>query len=136
MSRADQYAVTVTADGANLGIWDKLEGGEIDSEETKYKPGGMLPQVSLGGTVEVGNVTVSRLYTLDDLVGKLRNLRGRVGKADMVVNRQSLDIDGNSYGDAWVYRGKLKTLTLPEIDSESSDAAVVALEITPAGTVG
>jgi hypothetical protein len=136
MSRADQYAVTVTADGTDLGVWDKLEGGEIDSEETKYKPGGMLPQVSLGGTVEVGNVTVSRLLTLDDLLPKIRTLRGRVGKANMVVNRQTLDVDGNAYGDAWVYRGKLKTLTLPEVDSESSDAAVIALEITPAGTVG
>lgn len=136
MSRADQYAVTVTADGANLGIWDKLEGGEIDSEETKYKPGGMLPQVSLGGTVEVGNVTVSKLYSLDSTAVQMRNLRGRVGKANMVVNRQSLDVDGNAYGPAWVYQGKLKTLTLPEVDSESSDAAIVALEITPAGTVG
>lgn len=136
MSRADQYAVTVTADGANLGIWDKLEGGEIDSEETKYKPGGMLPQVSLGGTVEVGNVTVSKLYSLDDTAVQMRNLRGRVGKANMVVNRQSLDVDGNAYGPAWVYQGKLKTLNLPEVDSESSDAAIVALEITPAGTVG
>jgi hypothetical protein len=136
MSRADQYAVTVTADGVNLGVWDKLEGGEIDSEETKYKPGGMLPQVSLGGTVEVGNVTVSRLYSLDSTAVQMRNLRGRVGKANMVVNRQSLDTDGNAYGPPWVYKGKLKTLTLPEVDSESSDAAVVALEITPAGTVG
>lgn len=136
MSRADQYAITVTADGVDLGLWAKLEGGEIDSEETKFKPGGMLPGVSLGGTVEVGNVTVSKLYTLDETAPRMRSLRGRVGKADMVVNRQSLDVDGNVYGDPWVYRGKLKTITLPEVDSESSDAAIVALEITPSGTVG
>jgi hypothetical protein len=34
-----------------------------------------------------------------------------------------------------VYRGTLKTVTPPEIDSESSDAAVLEIEVTPAGTV-
>jgi hypothetical protein len=50
MSRLDQYNVTVSLDGTPLGTFDKMTGGEIDSEETKYKPGGMAPQVSLGGS--------------------------------------------------------------------------------------
>src|SRR5262245_50188285 len=127
MSRQDQYAITVNVDGRDFGVtsWDKLSGGESDSEETKYKPGGMGPSVSLGGSVEVGNVTVSVLYYLDKFSGggdAIHWLIGRVGKGSVTVNRQPLDIDGNAYGKALVYAGTLKTVTPPEIDSESSDA--------------
>lgn len=130
--------MTLNIDGVDLGVWDKLSGGEVDSEETKYKPGNMGQHVSLGGSVEVGNVTVSRLYTLaffqagNDLI---HWLVGRTGKGQCVVNRQPLDIDGNAYGRPLVYQGTLKTVTPPEIDSESNDAALIELEITPAGTV-
>jgi len=34
-----------------------------------------------------------------------------------------------------VYTCKLKTVTVPEVDSESADAALLELECTPAGTV-
>jgi hypothetical protein len=138
MSRQDQYAVTLTVDGNDLGIWDKLEGGEVDSEESKYKPGNMGAHISLGGSVEVGNITVSRLYDLNrDHIGALgiHWLISRVGKGNCVVNRQPLDTDGNAFGTPLVYTGKLKTVSPPEVDSESADAALLECEITPAGTV-
>jgi hypothetical protein len=135
MSRQDQYAVTLNIDGRDMGVWDKLNGGEIDSEESKYKPGGMAPHVSLGGSVEVGNLTLGRLYVLNRDHDLIHWLIGRVGKGSVVANRQPLDVDANAYGRPIVYTGKLKTVTLPEVDSESADPAVVELEITPAGTV-
>lgn len=135
MSRQDQYAVTLTINKADWGTWDKLNGGEIDSEELKYRPGGMGAHVSLGGSVEVGNITVSRLYDKDRDHGHITSLVEKVGKADVVINRQLLDVDGNAYGSHIVYTGKLKTVTLPEVDSESSDAGLIELEITPTGTV-
>lgn len=138
MSRQDQYAVTFNVDGRDLGVWDKLSGGEVDSEETKYKPGGMGSQITLGGSVEVGAVTLSRLYVLardhEGATG-IHWLLSRVGKGRCTVNRQPLDADGNVYGRPVVYTGTLKTVTPPEIDSESSDAALIECEITPAGTV-
>lgn len=136
MSRQDQYAVSVSIDGTDTGIWDKLSGGEIDSEETKYKPGGMATAVSLGGSVEVGNVTVSRLYVLPRDHAVIKTWINRVGKATVVVTKQSLDVDGNSFGSPLVYQGTLKTVTPPEVDSESNDAALVELEVTCSGTVG
>jgi len=136
MSRQDQYAVSMTVDGTKFGVFDKLSGGEIDSEETKYKPGGMAPPVSLGGSVEVGNLTISRLYVLNRDHDTIHWLISRVGKGQVVVSRQPLDVDGNAYGRPLVYTGTLKTVTPPEVDSESSDAALVECEITPAGTVG
>jgi len=139
MSRQDQYAVTFNVDGRDLGVWDKLEGGEVDSEEAKYKPGAMGAHISLGGSVEVGNLTISRLYRLDrDHEGAtgIHWLLSRVGKGNCTINRQPLDTDGNAFGRPLVYTGKLKTVTPPDVDSESGDAAVLECEITPAGTVG
>jgi hypothetical protein len=135
-SRQDQYNVTVTIDGADYGTWDKMGGGEVDSEEKKYKPGGLAPEVSLGGSQTVGNITVSRLYDLARDHGTVKELLGRVGKAVVVVSKQPLDADGNAFGAPIVYRGTLKTCTPPEVDSESSDAAMIELEVTSSGAVG
>lgn len=135
MSRQDQYAVSMSVDGEKFGVYDKLSGGEIDSEEAKYRPGAMAPMVSLGGTVEVGNLTISRLYVLNRDHDRIHWLVARVGKGQVVISRQPLDVDGNAYGKPLVYTGTLKTVTPPEVDSESSDAALLECEITPAGTV-
>jgi hypothetical protein len=135
MSRQDQYAVTLTVDGVPLGVFDALEGGEVDSEETKYRPGGMGSPITLGGSVEVGNLTLGRLYVLNRDHDRIHWLISRAGKGTCVVSRQPLDVDGNAYGRPLVYTGTLKAVTPPEVDSESSDAAKIELEITPAGTV-
>lgn len=136
MSRQDQYSVSVTVDGIRLGVWDTLEGGEVDSEETKFKPGGMAPSVSLGGSVEVGNVTVSRLYDLARDHSIVHWLLGRVGRAQVVVSKQPLTADAAAYGSPIVYRGILKSVTPPEVDSTGSDPSMIELEVTPGGSIG
>jgi hypothetical protein len=136
MSRADQYNVTVSLDGNGLGTWDKMSGGEKDSEESKYRPGGMQATLSLGGYTTVGNVTVSRLFKLDRDYAQLSNLLDRVGRGAVVVTKQSLDTDGNPYGKPTVYTGILKTVTPPEHDSESSDAALIEIEVSVATVQG
>jgi hypothetical protein len=136
MSRKDQYRLTVSLDGNDLGVFDKMSGGEIDSDELKYKPGGMAPEISLGGSVSVGNVTVERLYDLSRDHQTVKGIIARVGKGAVTVNKQPLDVDGNAYGAPIVYQGQLKTCTPPEVDSEANDAATVQLEISSAGIVG
>lgn len=135
MSRVDQYDVTVTLDGEPLGTFDTLSGGEIDSEETTYKPGAMGARVSLGGSVNIGNVTVAVLYDLSRIHTIVHWMISRVGKGDVVIKKQPLDVDGNVFGRPLVYSGKLKQVNPPEHDSESSDAARVELEVVPVGTV-
>ena len=136
MSRQDQYAVGVTIAGVDLGVWDSLDGGEVDSEEAKYRPGGMAPQVSLGGYRTVNNVTVARLYRLDRDHQIAHWLLDQVGASDVTVTKQPLATDGSAFGKPIVYQGKLKQVTLPTHDSESSDAAKVELEVSSASTVG
>lgn len=133
--RKDQYETSVIVDGENLGTFDVLSGGETDTDELTYKPGGMAPAISLGGTTTVGAVVVSRLYRLDRDHLMIHRLLERVGVGDVVINKQPLDVDGNAFGKPLVYRGKLKRISPPEVDSTSTDAATIELEITPAGRV-
>lgn len=136
MSREDQYNVTVSVKRGgvtkDLGTFDKQTGGEVDSEETKFAPGGMAETISLGGRKTVGNVTVSRLYDLSRDHGNAGWLIAGAGKAEVTVTKTSLDVDGNAWGQPLVYQGKLKAVTLPEPDSESSDPALFELEISSA----
>ena len=134
--RKDQHRVTVVIDGRKMGVWDVLTGGETDSDELKYRPGGMAPPVSLGGVVTVGQLIVSRLYRLERDHATVHWLLGRVGKADVVVNKAVLDADGHAFGKPLVTKGVLKRVTPPEVDSNATgDAAVIELEITPEGVV-
>ena len=135
MSRVDQFDIGVSVDGIDLGTFDKMSGGEADSEETTYKPGAMGARVSLGGSQNIGTITLSRLYDLtrDHLI--VHWLIARAGKGWVVIKKKSLDVDGNVFGRPLVYTGRLKLVHPPDPDSEGSDAAQLELEVTPAGTV-
>lgn len=138
-TRADTYRVSVQVTNAqsgslmNLGVFDKMTGGGIDSEEYKYKPGGLADPESLGGTKTVDNLVVSRLYKLGRDHDIVQQLIDGVGKSAMTIIKQPLDVDGNVYGKPIVYKGTLKRCTPPEVDSESSAAALIELEMTPEG---
>jgi hypothetical protein len=135
-SRQDTYSVRVRVNGEGTGVWDKMSGGAVDSEETKYRPGGLGDEVSLGGHTTTENVTVTRLYDLDrDHNGLVRKLLNGVGKSKVVVTKQPLDNDGVPFGKPLVYRGILKSCTPPDVDSESTSAGLLAIEVSTAGTV-
>lgn len=137
-TREDTHLLTLSIDrgsapGAgvkSLGTWDTKEGGEVDSDENKYKPGGMGKEISLGGTRIVGNVTFGRYYDWkrDDAV--LQWLLDGVGNAIGTLGVQMLDVHGNPQGDLLTYNGTLKTVTPPTLDSTSNDPAKITLEFT------
>jgi hypothetical protein len=138
-TRQDTARITVhiedpdTGNMVNHGVWDKMGGGAIDSDDNKYYPGGMVEPVSLGGRKTVDNVTVSRLYRLARDHDKVHKLIHSVGKSDGIIVKQPMDIQGNVYGTPLVYRGKLKRVTPPETDSEASAAALIELEFVVDG---
>src|SRR5262252_4038392 len=102
------FNVTVTVDGKSLGTWDKCTGGEIDSDEVRYKPGAMGSPVSLGGMINIANVVVTRMFDLQRDGTIIHWLIGRTGKGLIVIKKQPLDADGNAFGRAINYQGKLK----------------------------
>lgn len=91
--------------------------------------------MSLGGAVNVGNVTIGTLYDLGRWQPLIHWIIGRVGKGTLTVKKQPLDVDGNAFGDPLTYTGKLKQANPPEADANGTDAAILELEMTPAGTV-
>lgn len=135
-SRQDQYRVTVVIDGEDTGVWDKVSGFMTDSEDSKYRPGGMAPEIPLGGKVSVENGTLERIYDLNRDHQRVKRWLSKVGKAPVVVNKQPLDVDGNVFGQPLVYQGILKSCQPPEVDSESSDAAMLQIEVSTAAIVG
>jgi hypothetical protein len=63
--RQQQARITVTLDGVSLGVFEDRTGGDTDSTETVYQLGGMGPRISLGGSVQVGNVVVRGLFDVE-----------------------------------------------------------------------
>jgi hypothetical protein len=115
------------------GVWDKLTGGAVDSDDSKYYPGGMADPVSLGGRKQVDNVTLSRLYRLERDQGQINTLIVAAGKSRVIITKRAMDIEGNVFGKPLVYNGRLKRVTPPEVDSEASGAALVEIEVTVDG---
>lgn len=140
-TREDTFLITVhiedmsAGDGSmmDLGTWDKQSGGDLDSSDTTYRPGGMAPQISLGGPQSTTNVTVSRLYRLARDHAKIGKLYAAVGRGKMTVSKQPLDIEGNTFGKPIVWHGVLKTVKAPTTDSEATAAALIELEMTVEG---
>jgi hypothetical protein len=135
MSRSSQYSVAVTVDDVDLGVFDSFEGGAGSSEETKYRPGGMGDEVSLGGQQTRENFTVARLYRQDRDHSRAHWLDGRRGRAKVVAKKQPLDADRNPFGRPLVYTGTLLTVSFPDHDSQSDDPAVLSLEVVADGPI-
>jgi len=132
-TRQDMFVVRVTLMGNSLGIWDKKTGGEYDSDEVKYYPGGMNKVVSLGGRQTPGNITLQRLYDRIDDAGAINTLFNAVGKGAVTVSQRAMDLDGNGYGKPVYWTGKLKRVLFPDVDSEAQAAALIEIEVTVDG---
>lgn len=117
----------------DTGIWDKRSGGDVDSEETKYYPGGMKDPISLGGRITPGNNTLSRLFEGSRDQNILGRLFAAAGKAEVIVAEQPMDIEGAAYGRPIVWTGRLKKVTPPPRDSESNNAALIEIEVSTEG---
>lgn len=126
--------VTAQVGGINLGVCAFKDGGQIEAEETKYRPGSMEPQQSLGGPVSVENVTVRKLFD-PQMRSLFHTLAAMCGKTSMTITSQPLDADGNPEGRSQVYRGILTRVTPPTSDANSTDAAEMELEMSAHGSI-
>lgn len=132
-TRQDTWTITLSINGVNYGIWDKKSGGAVDSDDGKYYPGGMVPPIALGGKKTTDNVTLSRFYDLYDDHGKINTILAAAGKGNAVVSQRPMDPEGNPFGKAIVYHGKLKRVAPPETDSEGTSVAMLEVEVVVNG---
>ena len=132
-TRQDTFVIRLTLDGVSFGIWDKKDGGELDSDSTTYYPGAMKDQQDLGGRATAGNITLQRLYDRVDDHDKINTLLNAVGRGKITITQRPMDENGNEYGKAITWNGRLKRVTPPSVDSESSSAALYEIECTIKG---
>lgn len=123
--REDQFLIAAGVVGVNLPpvySWSSLSGGDVEAEDTKARPGGMLPQQSLGGPTTRNDVTVERNYNpaLHPYVVQLENVAGR---ATMWVSYTPLDNNGNPAGGTTVINGTLKGVKAPDRNANSTTTA-------------
>jgi hypothetical protein len=128
-SRVDNWLVSVTVGGRNLGTFDGSTGGKLVGQSTKWRDGGMGPQSSHGGPPEREDMTCTRRYDFDrdhPIIGFLESM---VGKADQAsISRQPLDPEGIPYGRPRTYSGTLNGVDSPETDSNDAAIGVLTLE--------
>jgi hypothetical protein len=131
--RADTWEWSIFVDDVNMGVWDAKEGGDVDSDSSSYKPGGMAEQYSLGGSSTTENLTFRRNYRLGRDHPASQRLIDSAGKAKVRAVGQPLDHDGNAWGVPFTYSGTLKRVSFPDHDSTSTDPAMVEIEVTVTG---
>jgi|SRR5215831_1204360 len=140
--RQDTWLITVHVENpgnpgsmVDYGIWDKLTGGAKQAQASTYRPGGMKPPISLGAVPTVTNVVVSRLARGYRDLQNIQQLFDAVGSSSMTVKRTPLDLEGNVMPgvNGTVYQGRLDRISLPDIDSEGSAAALIELEMVVEG---
>lgn len=129
-TRQDSYLVLAEVDGRPLGEWDTYSGGEVDSEESKYRPGGG-GEISLGGKRTIGNITISRYYDLlrdHPLYKWLEQVAGEVRGA---VSWTPRNLRGQIAGDTVWKGGTFKRVEHSDMESDGgTDAAMLELEFT------
>lgn len=128
-SRVDTWLIHLTVETTFMGVWDTFSGGEVDSEEAKYRPGGFDQEISLGGRRTFGNVTLSRYW--DDWVNAyVAWLQRQCGKGRVYINRIPYTANWVQLGRPIGYSGTLKRCSTPDVDSMGTDAALIELEAT------
>lgn len=139
--RQDQWANSLTVQmggrSVDLGVWDTLGGGDVAWSETKYSPGGMAPQRTLGGVKTVNNVTLGRLLDTDEKNdwATLQTIMQQRSEVPATVTRQPLDKDGRPFGSPLVYTGMIIGVAPGDTDSNAEGAQLWTVTISTDATV-
>lgn len=120
--------VTVVVDGESLGTFITKTGGKTSADGKKTRLGGMSSEVALGGPASTDDITVSRVFDTF-MQARAKRLRSRVGLAPMSVTHTPLGNDKKPSGPAETYTGILNGVTTPDADDNSSDVAMIELDL-------
>lgn len=132
--RQDQATISVPKLSVGLPYvpsWAMLEGGDLESEDTKTRPGGMLAQVNLGGPTTRTDATVSRPYT-KEIHPFLVPLEKFAGFGRMHITYTILGPNVNTgklttLGPTVTLTGILKNVTRPNWDANATGTAMFSL---------
>lgn len=129
--REDMADIRVSVDGVPYGdSWFSVEGGNLEADDSKTRPGGMGSEVSLGGPASRDDVTVETQLT-DIVIGWHKTLEQKVSEgAPTKVSYTFLSRLKQPVGASHTVVGTLKSAKLPDMDTGSSDAAMYSIVIS------
>jgi hypothetical protein len=136
--RQDQASCTLTVNGRELPfVFNKRDGGMVDSETSKSFPGGGRKQRAHGAPATVEDVTLNGEMVPDrdhDDIQWLKSLIGSEPDAGVVEN--ALDGNGAAYKVLNTWTGVLKSVNTGSYDANSADPREFEVEVTTHGEVG
>ncbi len=128
-SRKDNYRIEATVEGQELGVFETWGGGDRDSEDTPWTEGGST-SVPIGGQTSREPISIGRLVKPERDIPIYAWLDQICGKVEAVFTKQYVDDEENPIGKPIIRRGRLKKVTDPEADKNSSDASTFSLELS------
>lgn len=136
--RQDQASCALTVNGRELPfVFNKRDGGEVDSETSETFPGGGRKKRAHGAPAEVENVTLTAEIQPDrdhDDIQWMKSLIGTEPEAGVVEN--ALDSNGAAYKVLNTWTGILKRVNSGNYDANSSDPRELEVEVATHGEVG
>jgi|GEM_PF-3748896 len=135
---SNQASCTLTVNGREYSfVFNKRDGGMVDSEESKTFPGGGRKQRAHLGQATVENVTLTGEMVPDrdhEEIIALKALIGFEPEASVVEN--AIDANGVAYRVLNTWTGLLKSVNTGNYDAGSSDPREFEVEISTHGEVG
>lgn len=112
------------------GLWATFSGGEVSVGQTKTFDGGSTVPDILTANGEISDVTTSRTYDPDrdgPIEATLQRALSQQRAVRTTITRQPTDEDYTPSGPTKTFEVQLKTVTPPEADANSGDAARISL---------
>lgn len=130
MSLQTNYAAGLAIPGIPLIIgFEKWAGGDIESDETKYRSAASRKETARGGMSSRQNVTLSR--ECDAATWALKDaLSDCAGVEPCTAVRQMLDNRGSPVGAPMTVTGIVKAIKWPDFDLSSSAVGLLEIEVS------
>ena len=125
--RAAQWITRIKVGDKDLGRFKSWEGGNVDSEDSKYQ--NWDGEIVLGGRKSRDDGTAKRLYReADHAIAHWLN-NDAIGLA-AEITRVPVGDDGEPWGETIVLKGRLKSVKIPDHDQASDDGGELELGFT------
>jgi hypothetical protein len=113
--REDMATINVKLNGNSYGTtWKEAEGGNLEADVAKARPGGMGREVSAGGPASRQDLTV-RISLTDVVATWVQAFEDEVGVGDVEVKFNWLNRRRGPLGTGTVRKGILQAANLPNI---------------------
>jgi hypothetical protein len=124
--RADMADIRVSLDGVPQGgMWATYEGGALEADDQKTRPGGMTNQVAIGGPTSRNDVTVTTQFT-DAIAAIAKNFENRSGRGTIDIAVTYMDMGGTPRHN-FTRSGIVKSVQIPDVDVNTGDVAFLTV---------